>query len=287
MNIFDRVTIVGVGLLGASLARALRERGLVGRITGHGRNRDNLERAKSLGIIDEAAADLAGAVKEADAIVLCSPVGVLAPLALEAAKHAKPGAILTDVGSVKGPLTHAIEKKLPRSVHFVGAHPIAGGEKSGLEASSSTLFEGANCIVTPTATTRPEALDKVTHLWSAVGMNVVVMDVDEHDEIFAAVSHLPHIVAFALMNTVGEFKTRNNDPVMPYSGAGLKDITRIAASDPVMWRDICMANREPILELIDRFQNQLGHLRAWIKAGESQPLEAAIESSNEHRLHLT
>jgi prephenate dehydrogenase len=286
MILFERVAIIGVGLLGASLARALKERGLAGSIAGYGRNRDNLEKARKLGIIDTAASGLDEAVKDADLVVLCSPVGALASLTLEAASQAKPGCILTDVGSVKAPLIRDIEARLPESVYFVGAHPIAGGEKSGLDASNAKLFEGANCIVTPSATTNAHALDLVARLWRAVGMNVVVMDMDEHDEIFGAVSHLPHIIAFALMNTVGEFRTQNHDQVTSFSGAGLRDITRIAASDPVMWRDICLSNKKPILHLIDQFQDELGKLRAWIEAGEGPPLEEAIESSNKHRLNL-
>lgn len=286
MILFNRLTIIGVGLLGASLARAMRDRGLAGHITGYGRNRGNLEKAKSLGIIDTAAIDLTAAVKDADAVVLCSPVATLASLTIEVAGKVKPGCILTDVGSVKAPVIREIEARLPDSVHFVGAHPIAGGEKSGLDASCAGLFEGANCIVTPTPATNKEALEKTTGLWSAVGMTVVVMDMDEHDAIFAAVSHLPHVVAFALMNTVGEYKTQNHDQVTSFSGAGLRDITRIAASDPVMWRDICLANRTPILQLIDQFQGQLGKLRSWIEAGEGKPLEEAIESSNKYRLNL-
>jgi len=272
MKLFQNTTIIGVGLLGGSLAKACREQGLTQSITGYGRNQDNLQEAKRQGIIDKGAPDIHSAVKDADLIILCSPVGAMIPLVREMASSLKPGCLITDAGSVKGALVSKIESLIPETTYFVGAHPIAGGERSGLGASSATLYQGANCIVTPTPNTDKEALQKITQLWEGVGMNIITMDVDEHDFIFGAVSHLPHVVAFALMVTLGDIHTKNYDDITTFSGAGLKDITRIASSDPVMWRDIFLSNQKQVLLLVDQFQVTLTKLKECIEKSEGQNL---------------
>jgi prephenate dehydrogenase len=286
MKLFGKMTVIGIGLLGASLAKACKERGLVDEIVGYGRNRENLEKAKKLNIIDHCPADLDEAVSDADLIVLCTPVSTIVPLIQNLISKVKPGALITDVGSVKDPVVHGADKLVPEGVFFVGSHPIAGGENSGLEASTANLYQDAKCIVTPTEKTDKTAMERISALWQSVGMKVISLTTDEHDFIFGAVSHLPHIVAYALMNTLGALKTPDNRDVTAFSGAGLKDITRIASSDPVMWRDICLSNRNHSLDLIDRFQNKLEEIRSTIEKGDGQELKKEFMAANKYRLNV-
>ena len=286
MKLFGKMTIIGVGLLGASLAKACKERGLVEEVAGYGRNRENLEKARALKIIDYCPADLAEAVKDADLIVLCTPVTTIIPLIQNMIARIRPGALITDVGSVKEPIVKEAEKLVPKGVFFVGSHPIAGGENSGLEASTANLYQGAKCIVTPTDKTNNSALEKISALWQAVGMQIINLSAEEHDFVFGAVSHLPHIVVYALMNTLGSLRTQDNREVTAFSGAGLKDITRIASSDPVMWRDICLSNRNHSLDLIDRFQNKLDEIRSTIEKGDGQALKEEFIAANKYRLNV-
>ena len=265
---------------------ACKQQGLAGRVVGFGRNRDNLEKARRLNIIDEYFTDLSSAVKDADLIVLCSPIGSFKSLAEKMVSAFKPGAILTDVGSVKAPIVREIEGVVPRSVYFVGGHPIAGGEKSGVDAADKDLFRGAKCIVTPTSNTDKTALKRVVTLWERLGMKVDAMDAEEHDYIFGAVSHLPHIIAYSLMNTIAGLKTANHERIAYLGGNGLKDVTRIAASDPVMWRDICMANKESVLLCISLFQETLGKIKGQIDQGDGDSLERMFSMANEHRLAM-
>ncbi|MBC8288215.1 MAG: prephenate dehydrogenase/arogenate dehydrogenase family protein [Nitrospinae bacterium] len=280
------MTVIGVGLLGASLAKACKERGLVDEITGYGRNRENLEKAKGLKIIDHCPNDLGAAVNDADLIVLCTPVSTIVPLIQDLIPQVQPRTLITDVGSVKGPVVHGADKLVPEGIFFVGSHPIAGGESSGLEASIANLYQDAKCIVTPTEKTDETALKKINALWQAVGMDVISLSTEEHDFIFGAVSHLPHIVVYALMNTLGALKTPENRDVTAFSGAGLRDITRIAASDPVMWRDICLSNRNHTLNLIDKFQSKLGEIRSTIEKGDGQELKKEFMTANKYRLNV-
>ena len=286
MKLFGKMTIIGVGLLGASLAKACKERDLVEEVAGYGRNRENLEKARALKIIDHCPADLAEAVKDADLIVLCTPVTTIIPLIQNMIARIRPGALITDVGSVKEPIVKEAEKLVPKGVFFVGSHPIAGGENSGLEASTANLYQGAKCIVTPTDKTNNSALEKTSALWQAVGMQIINLSAEEHDFVFGAVSHLPHIVVYALMNTLGSLRTQDNREVTAFSGAGLKDITRIASSDPVMWRDICLSNRNHSLDLIDRFQNKLDEIRSTIEKGDGQALKEEFIAANKYRLNV-
>jgi len=286
MKLFGKMTIIGVGLLGASLAKACKERGLVQEITGYGRNRENLEKARALKIIDHCPTSLAEAVKDADLIVLCTPVTTIVPLIQSMVTEIRPGALITDVGSVKDPVVKEAEKVVPEGMFFVGSHPIAGGENSGLEASTANLYQGAKCIVTPTEKTDKKALEKINALWQAVGMQIINLSTEEHDFVFGAVSHLPHIIVYALMNTLGALRTQDDRAVTGFSGAGLKDITRIASSDPVMWRDICLSNRNHSLDLIDRFQNKLDEIRSTIEKGDGQALKEEFMAANKYRLNV-
>ena len=286
MKLFQKVTIIGVGLLGASLAKACKGRGLVDEITGYGRNCENLRKAKDLKIIDHYSGDLSEAVSDADLVVLCTPVSTIVPLIQSLVSQVQPGTIITDVGSVKESVVHSADKLMPEGIFFVGSHPIAGGENSGLESSTASLYQDAKCIVTPTEKTDTTALKKISVLWHALGMNVISLSAEEHDFIFGAVSHLPHIVAYALMNTLGGLKTPNNLEVTGFSGAGLRDITRIASSDPVMWRDICLSNRNHSLSLINRFQHKLEEIRNTIERGDGQELEKEFVAANKYRLNV-
>jgi prephenate dehydrogenase len=286
MKLFEKMTIIGVGLLGASLAKACRKYNLVEEISGFGRNRENLAKARSLGVIDHSPENLAEAVKDADLIVLCTPVSTIVPLIKSLLPHLKTGAVITDVGSVKGSLVHEADNLMPEGIFFVGSHPIAGGEKSGLQASREDLYLDAKCILTPTPKTDAQALEKVGALWESVGMGTCMLDADEHDFVFGAVSHLPHIVAYALMNTLGALRTQQNHEVTAYSGAGLRDITRIASGDPVMWRDICLSNQTHSLDLIDKFQETLSKIRDGIEKKDGQALEEAFAAANKYRLKV-
>ena len=283
---FERVSIIGVGLLGGSLAKVMRKIGLAKSIVGYGRNKANLAEAKRLKIIDYAAPDIKSAAKDADLIVLCSPVGTIGQLIVEMAPHIMPGCLVTDVGSTKEALVLKIEKLIPDGIFFVGAHPIAGSDLSGFLASSETLYKGAHCIVTPTDKTEPSALKRVIELWETIGMQVSEMSIKEHDFIFGAVSHLPHVLVFALMNTIGSLKSENHNNIASFSGAGLRDITRLAGSEPVMWRDICTSNKDSILYFLDRFQETLNHIRSGIEQENGMLLDHEFTTANKHRLDL-
>ena len=286
MNPFHRVSIIGVGLLGGSLAKVIRKLGLAKSIIGYGRNKANLNEAKNLNIIDDIAHDIQSAAKDADLIVFCSPVQTIGQLAVEISPHIKSGCLLTDVGSTKEALTLEMEKLIPSNASFVGAHPIAGSEMSGFQASSNTLYDGAHCIVTPTNKTDPSALKKIIELWETIGAKVSTMSPKEHDFIFGAISHLPHILIFALMNTIGSLKSENHDQITYFAGAGLRDITRIAGSEPVMWRDICTSNKDSILYCLDRFQETLNLLRSGIEQENELLLTEQFKNANKHRLNL-
>ncbi len=282
---FNKVTIIGVGLIGGSLAKIMKAKKIAGEITGAGRSRATLDHALKLGVIDRAVQNSAQAVEGADLIVLASPVGTFEPLIREAAARMKRGAILTDVGSVKGELVKKIEHDLPKGIHYVPAHPIAGKEKSGVGEASENLFKGAKCIVTPTKKTNSRALETVKSLWSAAGARVLVMDADMHDKVFAAVSHLPHVAAYAMMCTVAELNTGSED-YLDFSGAGFRDFTRIAASSPEMWRDICLMNRENIVHMIERYQFSLNRIKNAILSGDSARIEKHFKTASTARKGL-
>ena len=283
--LFNNVTIIGVGLIGGSLARVLKDKGMAGTITGAGRSRQTLELALRLGVIDRLAQGSKHAVEAADLVVLASPVGSFEAVIKEIGPHLKQGAILTDVGSVKGAIVKLIEDHLPVGVHFVPAHPIAGKEKFGVAESTGTLFQGAKCIVTPTKRTDARALEMIKEVWAAAGAKVLMMDPDLHDRIFAAVSHMPHVAAFAMMCAVAELKTDTEDYI-DFSGGGFKDFTRIAASSPEIWRDICLMNRDNIVHMLDRYQFALNRFKRELLANDGPKLEKHLKLASDVRRGL-
>ena len=258
--LFNNVTIIGVGLIGGSLAKVLKAKGLARTITGSGRSRSTLEQAIKLGVIDRMGQGKAYGVEDADLVVLASPVGTFEKIVQDIAPHLKKGAVLTDVGSVKASLITAIEQVLPAGCHYVPGHPIAGLEKSGVAEATDKLFDGRRCILTPTPKTDKKALASVREIWTLAGAVVTEMDADLHDKVFGAVSHLPHVAAFAMMCAVAELNTGTQD-YLAFSGAGFRDFTRIAASSPEMWKDICLMNRDNLVPMIDRYLFSLNRFK--------------------------
>jgi prephenate dehydrogenase len=286
--LFRQVAIIGVGLLGGSLGLLLKEKGLAKTVVGIGRRRQNLELAVQMKAIDHLALEPYDAVTHSDLIVLATPVEMYLPHIHRWGRSLAPSTIVSDVGSVKGPLVSDIEALLPPSIYFVGAHPIAGKEKSGVAYADSRLFHGARCVVTPTPRTNPQALDKIRVLWEAAGSMVISMDPMEHDWVLGAVSHLPHVAAFSLMHTLQALQqqTPHAHDLMDFSGGGLRDTTRIAASSPEMWRDICVANQENLVKMVDQYIHQLQEFRELLKTQNATGLYKAIERAKETRERL-
>jgi prephenate dehydrogenase len=266
-----KLAVVGVGLIGGSFALALKDAGLVGEIVGIGRGRANLETAREKGIIDAFTHSLAEGVTGADVVFLSTPVQTLSKVAAEVLPHMKAGAILTDGGSVKADVVAAIEPMLPAGIHFVPGHPVAGTEQSGAAAAFATLYRGRRCILTPTPRTDAGALERIKYLWQAAGSEVVVMTPEKHDRILAAISHLPHMVAYALVDAVGKCSGKNEN-ILDFSAGGFRDFTRIASSDPTMWRDIALSNRTALLEVIQNFEKSLAEVKQDIATGNGERL---------------
>lgn len=283
-SLFRRMAVVGVGLIGGSLAAACRKRGLAERLVGFDAEGSALQEALALGLVDEAGADAAAAAAGADLVVLAVPVGALEGVATRIAPALTPAALVTDVGSVKGVLVDRLEGLLPAG-RYVPGHPIAGRERSGPGAASASLFEGARCVLTPTPRTGSQALARIRRLWEDVGAVVELMDPAEHDAVFAAVSHLPHAVAYALMNAMLDLEAEGQE-VLPYSAGGLRDFTRVAASDPTMWRDIFLANREALTDALRRFQSALTRLEAAVIAGDRAALWTECDRARRVRRDL-
>lgn len=276
--LFERAAIVGVGLIGASLAHAMRAAGVAKTIVGFDANAQTSERALALGVIDHVYGGLAEVLKGADLIVVSTPVGATAGLLQEISVTADAGALVIDVGSVKGVVVKAAAKTDPR-VHIVPCHPVAGTERSGPEAGFATLFRDRWCILTPLGRDGPEykaAVEKAAALWRAVGSEVETMDAAHHDLALAVTSHLPHLIAFTLVGAADDIETVAEAEVVKYSAGGFRDFTRIAASDPVMWRDVFLNNREAVLEVLGRFAEELAVLQRAIRWSDGEALANAF-----------
>ena len=270
---FDRVALLGVGLINSSLARALRARGLARSLAGYSRRAETRRKVAALGIVDAVAADPAEAVAGADLVVLGVPVGANRGVARAMRPGLAPGAIVTDVGSVKQAVIDDVLPLLPDGVALVPGHPIAGTEHSGPEAGFAELFEGRWCALTPVAGGDPAAAARVAEMWRAVGSRVDTMSAEHHDRVLAITSHIPHLIAYNLVSTVFDLEERAQAEVVKYAAGGFRDFTRIAASDPVMWRDVFLNNREAVLEMLGTFLEDLARLQRAIRRGEGETLE--------------
>ena len=263
--LFNHIALIGMGLIGSSLARVIRERGLANRITAIDVAQDVCKRVEALKIADHVTADIAAGVREADLVILCVPVGANEAVAKAMAASLKAGAIISDAGSVKAAVVKAVQPHLPPHVHFVPAHPVAGTEYSGPDAGFSTLFVERWCILTPPDNTAPAAIDALRAFWEAVGSKVEVMTPEHHDLVLAVTSHVPHLIAYNIVGTADDLETVTQGEVIKFSAGGFRDFTRIAASDPTMWRDVFLHNKEAVLEILGRFQEDLFALQRAIR----------------------
>ncbi|HEX3536464.1 MAG TPA: prephenate/arogenate dehydrogenase family protein [Stellaceae bacterium] len=271
--LFERVALIGIGLIGSSLARVLRRDSPGTKIVACARRAETLDAVRRLGIADEVTDDPAKAVAGADLVVLATPLSAYAEVAPRIAPALKRGAILTDVGSVKESVLRDIGPLVPSGVHFVPGHPVAGTEHSGPEAGFAELFRDRWCILTPPENAAPEAVTAVKGMWELAGMRVVTMAADHHDKVLAMTSHLPHLIAYTIVSTATDLEEDLKSEVIAFSAGGFRDFTRIAASDPVMWRDIFLRNREAVLEMLQRFNEDLTALQRAIRWGEADTLE--------------
>ena len=278
----DTLCIVGTGLIGGSLARDLKRLGEVGEVVGSSRRASNLQRAVDLGVIDRFDVDASQAVAGADMVVVAVPLGAV-PAVFERIRDAvREDAIVTDVGSAKGSVVTAARTALgSRLARFVPAHPVAGTEHSGVDASVERLFERRRVIMTPIAETDPDALARVAAMWRTVGSEVIEMDAAHHDQILAATSHLPHMLAYTLVDVIGGMKERTE--IFRYAAGGLRDFTRIASSDPQMWHDICLANRDAMVDALDRFGSELNRLTDAVRRGDGEFVRSVFAHSKSIR----
>ncbi|WP_457796021.1 prephenate/arogenate dehydrogenase family protein [Methylocystis sp. S23] len=270
--IFNRVALIGAGLIGSSIARAAREYGAAREIAILDASPAVMARVREIGVADEASGDPAQALKGADLVVICTPVGVCGAVARSIAPHLEAGAILSDVGSVKGAVVSQVAPHAPAHVHFIPAHPIAGTEFSGPDAGFATLFQNRWCILTPPENADANAVRKLADFWTRIGAKVETMSADHHDKVLALTSHLPHLIAYNIVGTADDFGEQTRSEVIKFSASGFRDFTRIAASDPTMWRDIFLNNREAVLEMLGRFNEDLSALQRMIRRGDGEGL---------------
>ena len=269
---FKKIALIGFGLIGGSIARAARQQGLAGEIVTTARSAKSRARVKELGIVDSVVETNAEAAKDADLVILCIPVGACGAVAQEIADHLKPGAIVSDVGSVKGAVVRDMAPHLPAGVHFVPAHPVAGTEHSGPDSGFAELFINRWCILTPPDGTDANAVERLRAFWAALGARVEVMTPDHHDLVLAITSHLPHLIAYTIVGTADELGQVTSSEVMKFSAGGFRDFTRIAASDPIMWRDVFLANKDAVLEMLGTFNEDLSKLTRAIRRGDGEAL---------------
>lgn len=270
--IYERVALIGLGLIAGSMALAMRRGGLAGEIVGTARSAESREIAREIGLCDRIVDTNAEAVKDADLVVLCVPVGVMGGIAQEIAPHLKAGATVTDVGSVKRAVIEAVAPHLPDTVHFIPAHPLAGTEHSGPRSGFAALFDNRWCLLVPSENTPDAPLAKLRALWEGIGAKVDVMEAEHHDLVLAVTSHTPHLIAYTMVGVADDLGRVTDSEVVQYSAAGFRDFTRIAASDPTMWRDVFLNNREATLEILGRFTEELFALQRAIRKGDGAHL---------------
>lgn len=271
--LFERIALIGFGLIGSSLARVVRRDGLARHIAVCARTRQTLDTAVELGLADSVSLDCLDAVDGADLVMLCTPLSAYGEIAAAMAPRLKKGCIVSDVGSVKQVVLSDVGERLPDGVHLVPGHPVAGTEHSGPGAGFAELFEGRWCILTPAAGADQGAVDRVAELWRRAGMMIEVMDALHHDQVLAITSHLPHLIAYTIVGTATDLEEDLQKEVVKFAAGGFRDFTRIAASDPVMWRDICLTNQDAVLEMLGRFSEDLTALRRAVRRGEGDTLK--------------
>lgn len=276
---FDRVALIGLGLIGSSISHGIRRAGLARSVVGTARTAETRAVALRLGLVDEAYATAKDAAREADLVILCIPVGACGVVAEQIGPVLKSGAILTDVGSVKATVVEDVAPHVPAGVDFVAGHPIAGTEYSGPESGFAELFDGRWCILTPTADASADATRKLKAFWEALGSEVEIMAPEHHDMVLAITSHLPHLIAFNIVNSAAHLERVTEKEVIKFSAGGFRDFTRIAASDPTMWRDVFLKNREAVLEMLGRFSEDLSALQRAIRFGDGEQLYKMFEEA--------
>jgi cyclohexadieny/prephenate dehydrogenase len=270
--LFPRLALIGFGLIGGSIARAARAQGLAGEIVTTARSAKTRARVLELGVVDRVVETNAGAVKDADLVILCIPVGACGPVAAEIAPHLKPGAIVSDVGSVKGAVVRDMAPYLPDNVHFIPAHPVSGTEHSGPDSGFAELFIDRWCILTPPEGVDPDAVENLRAFWAGLGAKVEIMTPEHHDMVLAITSHLPHLIAYTIVGTADELEGVTQSEVLKFSAGGFRDFTRIAASDPTMWRDVFLTNKDAVLEMLGTFNEDLSKLTRAIRRGDGEAL---------------
>ena len=281
--IYRRAALIGMGLIGSSMALAMRERGLVDEIACNAKSLRTRTTAAELGLADQVCDTPEEAVRGADLVVLCTPVGAFRELAERIAPELETGATLTDVGSVKKRVVESVGGLVPRDVHFIPAHPLAGTEFSGPESGFSTLFDNRWCLLTPSKDVDEAALSRLISLWTAMGASTEIMDPDHHDLVLAVTSHAPHLIAYTMVGLADHIKRVTNSEVVKYSAAGFRDFTRIAASDPTMWRDVFLGNRDATIEILGRFTEELFALQRAIRTGDGEHLHEYFSRTREIR----
>lgn len=283
---FNKVCIIGLGLIGSSLARIIKAQGLAAQLTAVDINPKVCEKVLELGIADKATTSFSNGVEDADLVILCSPVGSMALVAGAISEFLREGAIVTDVGSVKGSVVRDLQANLPAHVEIVPGHPIAGTEHSGPEAGFVELFEGRWCILTPLPTTGLMAVEKVSALWQACGAKIEIMEPHRHDLVLGITSHLPHLIAYSIVDTASTLEDDTKSDVIKFSASGFRGFTRIAASDPVMWRDVFLNNKEAVLEILQRFTEDLNGLQKAIRKGDGDYLYDVFARTRDIRRHV-
>jgi len=271
-QIYDRVALIGLGLIASSMFWAMKRSGLAGEVTGFARSAETRDIAREIGLCDVVYDDIKDAVCGADLVVLCVPVGVMGPVMAQIADALMPGATVTDVGSVKKDVIEKVTPHLPAGVHFIAGHPLAGTEHSGPRAGFAELFDNRWCLLVPIEGTDPAAIARLRSLWEGIGSNVEEMDADHHDLVLAVTSHAPHLIAYTMVGVADDLGRVTDGEVIKYSAAGFRDFTRIAASDPTMWRDVFLTNKDATLEILGRFTEELFALQRAIRQGDGEHL---------------
>jgi cyclohexadieny/prephenate dehydrogenase len=294
-SLFQRIALIGLGLQGSSIARVAKREKLTDQIAGCARTKSTRDKALELGFVDSVHENPADAVSDADVVFLCTHIGSYGAIAEAIAPALKKGAIVTDVGSVKRAVIRDVAPRLPDGVHFVPGHPVAGTEHSGPESGFADLFVSRHCVLTPQPDCDPDAVEKIRQFWQHAGMEVEIMDADHHDRVLAVTSHLPHLIAYTIVGTVSDLEEQlereaaddrtsiKTNEVARYSAGGFRDFTRIAASDPEMWRDVFLNNRDAVLEMLGRFSEDLAALQRAIRWGEAETLESLFRRTREFR----